>query len=180
MKYLLIFTLLFGMSCATQKADPQNTLSGLDHNNKAVSINTNNKKATVVVFLSSICPCSKSHTSLLRIMNKSFKDVQFIGIHSNQNEDGERSKSYFSNAKLDFPVIYDKDLKFAKRFNAQKTPQIFILNNSGTTIYTGPVTNKSNASKADENYLQQSLEQIVAGKEVSISERKLLGCNIVK
>lgn len=179
MRHILAIVLLAGLvSCASTSNKKINQLSGVDHNNKSIEVNTKDKKATVVVFLSSICPCSNSHVSLLRKMNKEHIDIQFVGIHSNYNEDLKRSQKYFKNAKLNFPVIHDKDTTLAKRLGGVKTPHAFILDKNGKVIYTGSVTSSSNAAKAKENFLLMALNEIEAGKEVSIPKRKTLGCYI--
>ena len=175
---ILILTLLLS-SCSSQPRTSLQSLKGVDHNNKEIEIKTNKSKATIIVFLSAFCPCSKSHLPLLGKMQEDNKDIQFIGIHSNYNENHAKAKSYFSKSKLNFPVIHDKDSSLAKRIGGLKTPHAFIVDNAGTIIYKGSVTNSSNASKAKENYLLQAINELNNGKAISTPVRKVLGCNII-
>lgn len=174
---LSIFMLLTLISCASTNNQVSKTISGVDHNDKKIEVNTALKKGTVVVFLSSFCPCSRSHTALLKKMNKENKNFQFVGIHSNYNEDKNKAKEYFKKEDLGFPVIYDKDSKIARKLGGVKTPHVFLIK-EGKVLYTGSVTNTNNAKQAKENYLLQALNEVGAGKPVSVSKRKTLGCYI--
>jgi thioredoxin-related protein len=181
MKKLMSLVMLFTfVSCASFTQKNHKQIAGVDHFNNKVEINTKEKKSTVVVFLSSICPCSNSHVKLLKTMNEDFKnkDVQFVGIHSNYNEDLNKAQYYFAKSKLGFPIIYDKETTLAKKLGGVKTPHVFVLNQKGDVVYTGSVTNSNNALKAKENYLLQALTEMEEGKPITISKRKTLGCYI--
>lgn len=173
---LLIFILA---TCSTVKKQQFGAIEGKDHFKKPINIDVSKKKITVVVFLSSVCPCSGSHIELLRKMNKEYKDVQFVAVHSNFYEDLNKAQYYFAKSKLGFPIILDGSTKLAKSFGAISTPHVFVLNQKGKIQYSGAVTSSNNALKAEENYLAATINNIKAGQKVSKKFRKPFGCKIV-
>lgn len=168
----------FLFSCASSQPNITKKLEGLDHKEKSLSFDYKDKKNTVVVFLSSVCPCSNSHIKTLKALSNEFKETQFVGVHSNYTEDKTKAMAYFNKMELPFPIIYDKETEIAKRFGAVKTPHAFILNQQGQIIYNGAVTSSSNAEIAKYNYLEIALNDLKAGNKPSAPRRKTLGCYI--
>jgi thioredoxin-related protein len=175
MKYLLLLMLLVG--CATTPKSV-NTIDGVNHNDEKVSVATDEKKATVVIFMSARCPCSDSHTKIIKNLNQKYKDINFVGIHSNYNEKKHRARQYFANKKLGFPIIHDSESVLAKKFGAMKTPHVFIINSAGNIVYKGSVTDSANASGATVNYLDEALFAIMNNQMIPQPKRKTLGCYI--
>ncbi|MGZ3690493.1 MAG: redoxin family protein [Pseudobdellovibrio sp.] len=151
-------------------------------NNKPAALSTQiqDAKALVVVFLSAKCPCSDSHIKVLKKLSEKYKDVKFVGIHSNADENLTVSQKYFKNAGLNFEIIQDKDATLADQFQAFKTPHAFVLNTKGEILYQGGVTNSSHADAADKFFLADALEDIEQNKEVRTPEGRTLGCVIMR
>lgn len=175
---LLAIVFVLFASCASTPTKELTHLEGKTHFEENINIPLNKSKATVVVFLSATCPCSNSHVELLSKMNKKYKDVQFLGVHSNSNEKLKTAQKYFKSKKTSFPILWDKETTLAKKLGAVKTPHAYILNRDGKVIYQGGVTSSSNAKIAKENFLELALNDIENGNEPSIKERKTLGCYI--
>ncbi len=146
----------------------------------AIAAQTVVKKATVVVFLSAVCPCSNSHISVLNELAEKYKDFQFIGIHSNSDEPVSASESYFKAAALSFDVIQDTGAKLADQFRAFKTPHVFVVSPDGQIVYQGGVTNSSFAPNANRQFLAEALEDISHGVKVRTAEGRTLGCVIAR
>ena len=145
---------------------------------KAVSLNLQDGKTKVFLFLSSKCPCSSSHEPLITDLYKEFSQFQFIAINSNSNEELAFSAKHFEEAKFPFPVLRDNGAKVADEFRALKTPHAFIVNGNGKIIYSGGVTNTAHAPNATKQYLREALQSVAAGKNPDPSEVRTLGCVI--
>ena len=143
-----------------------------------VSISTADKKTKVFVFLSSQCPCSESHESLLRELAQEFPDYVFTGIHSNANEKVTAAQAHFSQAKLPFTVLSDPQAQLANVFGAVKTPHVFVVDGAGKVVFSGGVTDASDIKKARKFYLKNALTSLNAGQSPQPSEVKTLGCRI--
>lgn len=148
--------------------------------NTEIQAGQKKSKGLVVVFVSSKCPCSDSHIEELKELAKAFPDFEFVGIHSNMDEDFEVSKSYFEAKKLPFPVIQDHKAKIADDFKAFKTPHAFILKLSGEIVYQGGVTNSAQFSRSNKKFLREALQDIAADRTVEIPEGRTLGCVIAR
>jgi len=138
------------------------------------------KKATVLCFLSAHCPCSSSHEPVLKELYSKFSgpDFQFLGIHSNADENTKETLEHFKASGLPFSVIQDAKMKIADRFGALKTPHIFILSPKGEVLYSGGVDDSHVASASRKHYLLDALESLKVGKKIETTSTRVLGCTI--
>ena len=174
----LLLSLLMAL-CALPSVS-QGAISGRDLlTQKSVEISPG-KKGTVVVFLSSKCPCSDSHLPVLKQLSADFRDFNFVAVHSNADEAPESTKAYFAAAKLAFPVLQDENLRLANDLRANKTPHAFVLSPEGKVLYRGGVTSSANAPDAKRQYLRDTLRELSEGKALSQSETRTLGCVIAR
>lgn len=162
-------------------AHPPATLQGVDLSagtKKEVSL-AKSTKPTVVIFMSSKCPCSKSHEAELKAMATEFPGAQFVGVQSNSDETEAKGMEHFKSAALGFPVIHDPKSKIADSFGAEKTPHVYIVAAGGKeVIYQGGVTDAHRANQAKVFYLKETLAALAQGKKVPQAETKALGCYI--
>lgn len=145
---------------------------------KKVSLWSHGSAASVVIFMSNECPCSKSHEETLKALSKKFAKYKFVGVHSNVDEPEEEAKQYFKNAELPFPVVQDDAASIADAFGALKTPHAFVIGSSGEILYSGGVDDSRRASSAKRNYLRLALEAISKGEKPEHSKERPVGCSI--
>lgn len=138
------------------------------------------KKGSVLVFLSTKCPCSNSHLPMLKQLAAEYKDFSFWAVHSNADEPLSQTSAYFKEAALPFPVIQDADGKLADEFKALKTPHAFLLSPEGKILYRGGVTSSANAAEAKKHYLHDALAEVERGAAVSVENARTLGCVIAR
>lgn len=173
----LMLPLFFAQAGLPPKIKSLELLSG-----KPVEISTqfNDFKGLVVVFLSAKCPCSNSHTNVLKKMSQKYKDYKFIGVHSNADETLQAAQSYFKEKAFGFQILQDNNTQIADLLQAFKTPHAFILSQKGEILYQGGVTSSSHADTADRNYLDEALSDLVQNKEIRTPEGRTLGCAILR
>lgn len=178
MKSLLgLFTFLF---LSTTWALPAQ-IQGKDVlSEKEITVAAEKDKKLVVVFLSASCPCSNSHIKELTSLAETYKDFNFVGVHSNSDEGAEMSKDYFAKAHLPFAVIQDTSGKIADQFKALKTPHSFVVQSGGETLFRGGVSNSHVGETADRKYLREALDDLHQGKNVRTPEARTLGCAIAR
>ncbi|MCB0341707.1 MAG: redoxin domain-containing protein [Pseudobdellovibrionaceae bacterium] len=136
------------------------------------------QKPTALVFLSARCPCSNSHIEHINKLAKQHPSVQFVGVHSNQNESVSESHAYFSKYHLSFPVIHDNDAALANAVGALKTPHVFVYDTTLTLRYRGGVTSSSQMEKAKKLHLSDFLSEFERGSATLLTEVRSLGCYI--
>lgn len=174
---VLSFVFLFGNSntlFASIKASGQNYFSG-----KVESMEVEDEKLAVVVFLSATCPCSDSHVEHLNNLSAKYPKIKFYGFHSNQDQNSKLGLEYFQKKKMKFPVWRDEKAKVADKLGALKTPHVFILKNE-EVLYSGPVSDKSNFSKSERHYLEEFLVANAAGTKFEAPTKRPLGCYIAR
>lgn len=136
------------------------------------------EKGTVVVFLSSKCPCSRSHEPVLNRLAAEFPGFRFLGVHSNSDEAVADARAHFGKSGLSFPVLRDEDARLANRFGAVKTPHAFVLDPQGNRKFSGGVDDSHSAEAAKIPFLKLALQAVSAGREPERAEVRALGCVI--
>ena len=67
----------------------------------------------------------------------------------------------------------------ADAFGANRTPECYLFNKDLKLVYHGAIDdNPSNPSKIKRHHLQEAIDELVAGKEISVKETRSVGCGI--
>lgn len=139
-----------------------------------------NARPSLVVFLSALCPCSRAHEAHLNELAREFKNINFYGLHANQNETTATARVYFEKAGLSFPVLQDEGAKIARELGALKTPHAFLLSAQGKLLYSGGLSDSTSFKNAKNFPLRRALTQFTKGEEVKPAQVRSLGCVIQK
>lgn len=137
------------------------------------------KNGTIVVFLSAQCPVVKLYNDRLNkiVEDYSAKGVNFVGINSNYTETAERVKAH-TEENYKFPVLIDKGNVIADKFSAYATPEIFFFDKTGKLAYHGGIDNDRTGENVTINFLRDALDSNLAGKIISKTETRAIGCTI--
>lgn len=83
-------------------------------------------KAIVLLFVATQCPVSNAYNSRMAALHEKYseKEIAFIGINSNKQEDAEEVKNHAEENGLNFPILKDPNNIIADKFKAQVTPEI--------------------------------------------------------
>jgi peroxiredoxin len=152
-----------------------------DYNGKKHTLSDyNDSKAIVIMFIATECPVSNDYNSRMEKIYKDYKDkgIAFLGINSNKAESVERMKEHAAENNLSFTILKDEKNIIADKFNASVTPEIYLLSTNFKVLYHGRIDNARNESEVVSKDLENALNEILAGKEVSKKETKAFGCTI--
>jgi len=143
-------------------------------------------RVLVVFFTCNHCPFVTGSDEITRAAALRFKDkgVAFIGINSNsentyQEDDFDTMVKRMEEHK--FPWVYarDKSQDIAMAYGALRTPHFFVFDEERKLVYTGRgVDNPRNTGRMTTNDLERALEEVVAGKPVSVPMTNPTGCNV--
>jgi peroxiredoxin len=144
-----------------------------------------NKKAIVVVFMSFECPVSTSYSQVLSELAKTYgpREVTFLGVSSNDDEDAAQVARNAAEYKISFPVFKDEGHVAADAFKAVFTPEAFILDEHLILRYRGRIDN-GYAARLKRNLqvtrhdLRQALDEVLAYKPVTEPATTPIGCAI--
>lgn len=138
------------------------------------------KSATVVLFLATQCPIVTDYAERIVTLAKTYgeKNVQFIGINSNRQENVKEILEYSEKHKFEFTVLKDPENNIADYFGARRTPEIFLLDAKRVLRYMGAIDNKP--KEPTKHYLQNALDLVIAGENISKASKKTraMGCTI--
>lgn len=138
-------------------------------------------KATVLMFIATRCPVSNAYNGRMAELGKEYqaKGVAVVGINSNKNEPVPEIVEHARKQGFTFPVLRDEGNKVADAYDAQHTPEIYVVDARGVLVYHGRIDESQNDSKGVRSPdLRNTLEAILAGKPVPVAETKAFGCSI--
>ena len=159
-------------------------------NGKMVSLaDYKDAKGFIVVFTCNHCPFAKAYEQRIIDLDKKYASKGFPVIAINPNdkdmvpEDApENMVKRAKDQKYTFPYLYDETQEIAKSYGATRTPHVFILSKKGdenVVEYIGSIDDNSDAPSAVKTkYVENALMEIMAGKPVSNSYTKAIGCSI--
>ncbi len=137
-------------------------------------------EAIVILFIATRCPVSNAYNQRMASLHKDYSDkpITFLGINSNKQEDIGEIKKHAKENGLEFVILKDPNNIIADKFNAKFTPEIFVLNSDFNILYHGRIDDSRRESEVESMDLKVALDEILDGKEVSITETKAFGCTI--
>ena len=79
-------------------------------------------------------------------------------------------------------LLLDGDGAVGRLYGAKTTPHMFVIDPQGRLIYAGAIDNVASPDPADiagaNNYVQQALQESMAGKPVSVAQTQSYGCSV--
>ena len=148
--------------------------------NQPVELSTAKTAATVVIFISTLCPVSNAYHDRYKQLITDFKDkpVQFVFINSNDNETLQEVNTHIRAAELPFPVYKDWKNSVADKLGASMTPEAFVLNAKGEVLYHGAIDDSKNEARVKITALRDAISSTVQGNPINRKELKAFGCTI--
>jgi peroxiredoxin len=139
-----------------------------------------NAAAIVIMFWSTECPFVQAYNDRINSIVSAYqsKNVVFWGINSNNTESADRVQEHYKDKQYNFPMLKDKFNLVADMFEATRTPEVFVLDKNLTVLYHGRIDDSKDASEVKSNDLKNSLDEILAGKDVTSKITKQFGCTI--
>ncbi len=148
-----------------------------------------NAKGFIVVFTCNHCPFAKLYPPRLNELNQKYriKGVPLIAISSTDTVvyEGDSYALMVEKAKnehFNFPYLQDDMQTVARDFGAQKTPHAYVLwkeHDQLVVKYNGAIDdNGAEPSKVKHQYIADAVEDLLAGKPVTVKETKSIGCQI--
>ncbi|MDH4258281.1 MAG: thioredoxin family protein [Candidatus Aminicenantes bacterium] len=203
MKRYLYFTgmilagFFLALSLLTQAAEtsvgetaPDFTLP--DSNGKAHSLSGYKGKIVVLEWLNHGCPFVQKHynSGNMQKLQKIYTDkgiIWFSVISSAPGKQGymtpeEATEAVKQKKASPTGVLLDPEGTVGKLYGAKTTPHMFIINSDGVLVYNGGIDDIRSANPADidkaKNYVQMALDELLAGKEVTVKTSQPYGCSV--
>jgi peroxiredoxin len=138
----------------------------------------------VAAFLGVECPLAKLYARRLEQLRQEFggRGVAFLALDANAQDSLGEIAAFGQTHELGFPILKDQGHHVADRFGAERTPEVFVLDESRTIRYHGRIDDqyaigvrRSGPSRRD---LAVALEELLEGRAVSVPVAASSGCRI--
>lgn len=148
-------------------------------------------KTVVLEWINVGCPFVVGHyaNGNMPKLQKKYTDegVVWLTINSTRPDHPEahtaaECKTIFANWHSDATAhLMDESRTVGRLYDAKTTPHMFIIPSDGKIAYQGAIDDDrstSGGANAKVNYVAQALDELKAGKPVSISNTKSYGCSV--
>ena len=166
---------------------PKADVKMLDISNKEISIKDVMKKNGVIVMFScNTCPYVIKNQERIKAISEYAlqNEVGVIILNSNEayrekDDSFEAMKAYAKTQNFKWNYVIDKNHEMADAFGANRTPECFLFNNKLTLVYHGAIDDSpADANAIKRIHLKEAINELVAGKEITIKESRSVGCSI--
>ena len=148
-------------------------------------------KGFIVIFTCNTCPVSVANEERIIELDKNFKSKGYPVIAINPNnpevQPGDSFDKMIERADdkgFTFPYLLDEGQTVYPAYGAVATPHTYLLKREGDklkVVYTGAIDNNSrDASAADQHYLADAVNALLAGTVPEVTTTRAIGCSIKK
>jgi thiol-disulfide isomerase/thioredoxin len=179
MRSLILFVLFAFTTAATASDIPplQDTTGKIHRLGNTQSVTT-----TVVIFLNPDCPICQQYAPTLNDLAKGLPaGVEMYGVVAHESISRTAASKFFTDYKLNFPVLFDANLRLATALQPTHVPEAFVLNVQQEVMYRGRIDNlfakpgqkRANVTEFD---LKNAITEASAGKPISVKTTIPVGC----
>jgi thioredoxin-related protein len=158
-----------------------------DISGKEVSLNdAKTGKGLLVMFSCNTCPWVIKNQSRTNDVCK-YALENGIGVailNSNEAKRGDddsyaQMKTYAKEQGYNWYYLVDQNHVLADAFGANRTPECFLFDSNDKLVYHGAIDdNPGDAAAVNRKHLTVAMDEMKAGKEITVKESKSLGCTI--
>jgi peroxiredoxin len=157
-----------------------------DQNGKTHKLSDYKGKIVVLEWFNQGCPYVVRHYKAKTMTSTADKykgqDVVWLAINTTAGKTAEDNKTSAEAWSISYPILSDTSSSVAQQYGAKTTPHMFVIDKEGKLVYNGAIDDDSSAdgAKGDKatNYVAKALDEVLAGKPVSVSETKPYGCGV--
>jgi peroxiredoxin len=137
-------------------------------------------KAVIVMFIATQCPVSNAYNERMVDLYDFYapKGIVFLAINSNKQESIEEIAEHSAKHGFQFPVLKDWKNVVADKFDAQVTPETYLIDSTGVLRYHGRIDDARVLSKVTQRDLRDALDTYLEGKPILRRDTKAFGCTI--
>jgi len=141
------------------------------------------RKATVLVFWSTGCPCVRRYQQRIDALLDMYPrdKVQVLGISSNAGESFEEVKRVAKERGVRIEVFRDDSGQVAQTVGARTTPTVVVIDQSGNIRFRGWIDNERLPGDPDrEAYLDNALRGVLEQRNDFPTRSPMYGCAITR
>jgi peroxiredoxin len=143
------------------------------------------REALVLIFSSNRCPTAKAYGPRMNALQRDYgpRGVQVVAINSNDphlypDEDLRRMGERAAEDGYAFPYIVDTSQSVARAFGVTCTFHVFLLDRERRLRYQGRFDNSRLEDRVTSHELRDALEDVLAGRDVTVPVTRAFGCSL--
>lgn len=142
------------------------------------------KKLLVLAFMGTECPLAKLYAPRLEQLAADYADkgVGFLAIDANSHDSLAEIGAFVRQHKLTFPFAKDAGNVVADDLQAERTPEVFLLDQDRVVRYQGRIDDQYGVGyirdAAEQRFLATAIDQLLAGEAVTETKTESVGCII--
>lgn len=155
-----------------------------DQEGRNVTLRDSIGKIVVLEWYDPECEYTKRDIAAVtsKTLSEKYKDkgVVWLAVNSTRDGSGERNKAWIAQNHWSFNVLHDANQAVAKAFGVNSVPYFVIIDKNGGIAYLGVGDNDDSRDGGKKegkiNYIDKALEEMIAGKPVSLRDARAYGC----
>lgn len=169
---------------AAESAHKASDFTLTDHAGSTHSLADYRGKFVVLEWINPECPFVVRHhetkTTMVDLANDyADKGVVWLAVNSTSHFDQAKNQELAQIWNLPYPVLNDQNGALGRAYSATRTPEMVIIDKAGNIAYHGAIDDDPRGNKADvKNYVEQALNELLAGEPVSTAKTDPYGCTI--
>ena len=187
---LFAATLLATAAFAVEIGKPAPDFTGTDINGKTVKLSDYKGKIVVIESYNSDCPfCHNQYKGAVQELQKELaaKGVVWLLVNSvnaknSSHRTPEQAQKEWTNLKINATAwIDDTAGTIGRLYDMRTTPHVFIVAADGTLVYNGAMDDRPQPfgdPRTAKNYVRNAVDELLAGKPVTVSQTKPYGCSV--
>ncbi|QDS98305.1 redoxin domain-containing protein [Adhaeretor mobilis] len=188
---VLVFSFGFALVAPCEAAEKQiatpeqiESFTLKDFRGRAHSLSEIEEQLVVVAYLGTECPLAKLYGPRLVELRKKYasRGVSFLAINANLQDSITELAAYARIHQIDFPILKDVGNQVADLMQAERTPQVFVLDQDRKIRYSGRIDDQYGVGYVrdapERQDLAIALDELLAGKSVSTPKTTAVGCKI--
>jgi len=190
--FVLLTAMAFAATAfAVEIGRPAPDFTGTDINGKTVKLSDYKGKIVVIESYNSDCPFCKNHYktgAMQELQNQlAAKGVVWLIVDSvNTKNSSYRTPEQARKELVDQKIVAtawidDNSGTVGKLYGMKTTPHMFVIAKDGTLAHDGAIDNKPDPSHnphTAKNYVSAAVDELTAGKPVTVSQTKPYGCGV--
>jgi len=188
-RFLTLLGLLFSLLChSAAEAKPKETSPSFVLQDAEGAFHrlekSGRRRFWVVAFLGTECPLAKHYSVRLQQLRDEYadRDVEVIGVMSNSQDTAEEIRKFIETHKVTYPVCRDEHNRIADLLQAERTPEVFLIDNELQVRYHGRIDDQFQIgvirSEPSKEELRDAIEAVTSGKSPAVKQTEPIGCII--
>ncbi len=183
-KHSIGLSFLLGILSATVTIAGDFVLKDI-HQNEIAPLKSIDDKPVVLIFISTDCPIANGYApEINRIYEKySEQKVKCTLVHVDPELTNRDATKHADEFALKPAVVVDRKHELVQAAGAKTTPEAVVFDSAGKVVYRGRINDRyadygDRRNTVKTHNLRDTLDAVLAGKEVKVKETRALGCLI--